>query len=378
MRENGLRIAKIKGSTSLKTFIHLPARLYKNDSRWVPSLYVDEYQFHDAQKNPAFKNATVERWIAYQDEEPVGRIMGIIHHTYNQVQQEKTARFFQMDCVNDLAVSRLLITTVEQWALEQGMNQLIGPFGFSDKDPQGFQIEGLEHLPVIATPAHPAYMPAMLDRLGYGKYLDCVSYRIPIPAVLPALYKRVLQRVQQNKQVHLLEFTSRRALKPYVVPVFQLINETYMPLFGFIPMSEEEIEKMARQYLPILNPAFVKAMVDDEGQLLSFVVAMPDMSKGLQKAKGKLFPFGILHIFSAMRKTRQLNLLLGAVKDGYRGKGLDVYMAMALIKTASAKGMTHMDSHLILETNRTMRAECEKLNGELYKRFRVFVKQLKK
>jgi hypothetical protein len=143
-------------------------------------------------------------------------------------------------------------------------------------------------------------------------------------------------------------------------------------------MSEEEIEKMARQYLPILNPAFVKAMVDDEGQLLSFVVAMPDMSKGLQKTKGKLFPFGILHIFSAMRKTRQLNLLLGAVKDGYRGKGLDVYMAMALIKTASAKGMTHMDSHLILETNRTMRAECEKLNGELYKRFRVFVKQLKK
>lgn len=377
MAEPGLRIAKITGTKAVKTFIRLPAQLYTNDFRWVPPLYVDEYQFHDEKKNPSYKNATVARWMVYKNEQPVGRIMGIIHHTYNEVHQEKTARFFLMDSVNDIAVATLLITTVEQWALEQGMHQLIGPFGFSDKDPQGFQIEGLEHLPVIATPAHPAYLPAMLVTLGYDKYLDCVSYCIPIPASLPPLYNRVLNRVQQNKKIYLLEFSNRKALKPYVVPVFQLINETYRSLFGFIPMSDEEINKMAGQYLPILNPAFVKAMVDDEERLLSFVVAMPDMSKGLQKAKGKLFPLGLLHIFNAIRKTKQLNLLLGAVKEGFRGKGLDVYMAMALIKTASEKGMTHMDSHLILETNRTMRAECKKLNGELYKRFRVFVKQLK-
>lgn len=376
MLHQGLRIQKIKSSNELGNFIKLPAKLYQNDTRWVPPLYVDEYQFHDPKKNPAFACSTVERWIAYKNDEPVGRIMGIIHHEYNRLHKEKTARFFQMDCINDLQVASLLIQTVEEWAIEHEMNQLIGPFGFSDKDPQGFQIEGLEHLPVIATPAHPAYLPAMLETLGYGKYLDCVSYRIPVPAALPPLYERVLKRGEQNKQIHLLEFKSRTALKPYVVPVFQLINETYTPLFGFIPMSEAEINKMAKQYLPILNPAFVKAMVDDEGQLLSFVVAMPDMSKGLQKAKGKLFPFGLLHIFSAMRKTKQLNLLLGAVKESHRGKGLDVYMAMALIKTASEKGMTYMDSHLILETNRTMRAECEKLDGELYKRFRVFIKQL--
>jgi len=376
MLHQGLRIQKIKNSKELGNFIKLPAKLYQNDPRWVPPLYVDEYQFHDPKKNPAFACSIVERWIAYKNDEPVGRIMGIIHQEYNRRHEEKTARFFQMDCMNDLEVASLLIQTVEEWTIENGMNQLIGPFGFSDKDPQGFQIEGLEHLPVIATPAHPAYLPAMLETLGYGKYLDCVSYRIPVPAALPPLYERVLKRVEQNRQIHLLEFESRTALKPYVVPVFQLINETYTPLFGFIPMSEAEINKMAKQYLPILNPAFVKAMVDDKGQLLSFVVAMPDMSKGLQKAKGKLFPFGLLYIFSAIRRSKQLNLLLGAVKENYRGKGLDVYMAMALIKTASAKGLTHMDSHLILETNRTMRAECEKLDGELYKRFRVFVKQL--
>lgn len=133
---------------------------------------------------------------------------------------------------------------------------------------------------------------------------------------------------------------------------------------------------MAKQYLPILNPSFVKAIVDENGNLLSFVVAMPDLSIGLQKAKGKLFPFGLFHLFSAMRKSKQLNLLLGAVKEGYRGKGLDVYMAMALIQSASARGMTHMDSHLILESNTTMRAECEKLGGVLYKRFRIFQKRL--
>lgn len=376
MLHQGLRIQKIKSSKELNNFIQLPAKLYKDDTRWVPPLYVDEYQFHDPQKNPAFTYAIVERWMVYKNDEPVGRIMGIIHHEYNRMHQERTARFFQMDCINDAEVASVLIKAVEAWALENKMNQLIGPFGFSDKDPQGFQIEGLEHLPVIATPAHPAYMPLLLESLGYSKYLDCVSYRIPIPDQLPALYERVLKRIAQNKQVHLLEFKSRKQLKPYVLPVFQLINETYSSLFGFVPMSDSEIDKMVKQYLPILNPAFVKAMVDDRGTLLSFVIAMPDLSKGLQKAKGKLFPFGILYILSAMRKSKQLNLLLGAVKEGYRGKGLDVYMAMALIKTAAAKGMTHMDSHLILETNHTMRAECEKLNGELYKRFRVFVKQL--
>jgi len=376
MPEPGLRIQKINSSKELTSFIELPSKLYADDARWVPPLYTDEFAFHHPQKNPAFAYAIVERWIAYKNEEPAGRIMGIIHREYNRLQQEQTARFFQMDCINDVQVASLLIQTVEEWAMANGMNQLIGPFGFSDKDPQGFQVEGLEQLPVIATPAHPAYMPALIKTLGYEKYLDCVSYRIPIPETLPSLYERVLSRVSQNKQFHLLEFKSRKELKPYVLPVFQLINETYGSLFGFIPMSDNEIDKMVKQYLPILNPAFVKAMVDDTGTLLSFVIAMPDLSKGLQKAKGKLFPFGLFYILSAMRKSKQLNLLLGAVKEGYRGKGLDVYMAMALIKTATAKGMTHMDSHLILETNRTMRAECEKLNGELYKRFRVFVKQL--
>lgn len=377
MLDQGLRIQKINSRKELYNFIKLPAKLYFNEPRWVPPLYADEYQFHDPQKNPAFKQATVERWIAYKNDEPVGRIMGIIHHQYNRLHQEKTARFFQMDCTNDLQVASLLIKTVEEWTLENGMNQLIGPFGFSDKDPQGFQTEGLEYLPVIATPAHPAYMPRLIELLGYGKYVDCVSYRIPVPAVLPPLYERVLARIRQNSRLQLLEFNSKKELTPYIIPVFQLINETYAPLFGFIPMTEEEIKKMAQQYLPILNPSFIKAIVDDKGVLLSFVVAMPDLSVGLQKAKGKLFPFGLLYIFSAMRKTRQLNLLLGAVKEGYRGKGLDVYMAMALIKTASAKGMTYMDSHLVLETNHAMRAECEKLGGELYKRFRVFIKKLK-
>lgn len=210
MLDQGLRIQKINSRKELYNFIKLPAKLYFNEPRWVPPLYADEYQFHDPQKNPAFKQATVERWIAYKNDEPVGRIMGIIHHQYNRLHQEKTARFFQMDCTNDLQVASLLIKTVEEWTLENGMNQLIGPFGFSDKDPQGFQTEGLEYLPVIATPAHPAYMPRLIELLGYGKYVDCVSYRIPVPAVLPPLYERVLARIRQNSRLQLLEFNSKK------------------------------------------------------------------------------------------------------------------------------------------------------------------------
>jgi hypothetical protein len=371
-----LELKAVNDKVQLKEYIYLCKNIYKDEARWVPPFYEDEWAFHDPEKNKTLPHCETMRMLLYKDGKAAGRIMGIIHHPYNQTHHEKTARFFNFDCINDQEVAHALIDSVEKWAMANGMNKVIGPFGFSDKDPQGLQIEGLEYLPVLATPANPAYLPHLVTSEGYSKEIDCVSYQMPIPKEVPPLYAKISERIKKNKALILLEFKSKRQLKPYIIPVLRLVNETYAPLFGFASMSEEEMKKFAGQYLPVLDPEYVKVVVNTTDDVIAFVVAMPDMSTGVQKAKGKLFPFGFIHVLNAMRKSKQLNLMLGAIKDGYRGTGISAMMGKAMIESANKCGLEIMDSHLILENNRLMRGEYEKLNGKVCKRYRIFSKDL--
>jgi len=371
-----LELKAVNSKTLLKEYIYLCQNIYQNEVRWVPPFYEDEWDFHDPEKNKTLAHCDTMLMLLYKDGKAVGRIMGIIHHPYNQLHQEKTARFFNFDCINDQEVAHTLIQSVEKWAIEKGMNKIIGPFGFSEKDPQGLQIEGFEFLPVLATPANPEWLPALVLMEGYSKEIDCVSYQMPIPAKVPELYEKISERIQRNQTLKLVEFRSKRQLRPYIIPVLMLVNETYASLFGFAPMSEEEMKKFADQYLPVLDTEFVKVIVNKNHEVVAFVVAMPDMSAGIQKAKGKLFPFGFIHVLHAMRKSKQLNLMLGAIKDGYRGTGLTAVLGKAMFKSASKRGLEIMDSHLILENNLPMRGECEKLHGKVCKRYRIFSKIL--
>ena len=369
-------VKEAKTSRDLRGFIYFPQSIYRNDSHWVPPLYSDEFDFHNPKRNSALAYSAVIRLMAFRGKQAVGRIMGIINKKYNEQHGEKTARFFQLDCIDDAEVAHVLIHEIESWAKARGMTRVIGPYGFSDKDPQGLQIEGFEYLPVIATPTNPPYLQKLVEEEGYVKELDCVSYQMPIPRSFPDIYEKIYRRVLSSKKIKLIEFSSKRQLQPYIVPVFRLVNECYAPLFGFVPMSEEEMKRFAAQYLPILDPDFVKVVVDDKHSVAAFVVSMPDMSLGIKKAKGKLFPFGFIQILASAKRTKQLDLLLGAVKSNFRGKGLTVLLGKSLMETAARRGLETMDSHLILETNTRMRAECENVGGRIYKRYRVYGKTI--
>lgn len=371
-----LELKAVNTKALLKEYIYLCKTIYQHESRWVPPFYEDEWAFHDPVKNKTLEHCDTLRMLAFKNGKAAGRVMGIIHHPYNQTHREKTARFFHFDCIDDQEVAHALIHSVERWAMGMGMNKIIGPFGYSDKDPQGLQIEGFEYLPVLATPANPIYLPQLIMEEGYAKEIDCVSYQMPIPKEVPPLYKKIYERIKKNQTLRLLEFKSKRQLSPYIIPVLRLVNETYTPLFGFTPMNEEEMKKLAGQYLPVLDPEYVKIVVNNSNEVIAFVVAMPDMSEGIQKAKGKLLPFGFLYVMNAMRKSKQLNLMLGAIKNGYRGTGISALMGKAMLESANKAGIKVMDSHLILEHNWAMRGECEKLQGQVCKRYRIFSKKL--
>ncbi|MBL0342775.1 MAG: hypothetical protein IPP71_18925 [Bacteroidetes bacterium] len=360
----------------LDEYLYLPSKIHSGYSNFVPPFYKDEREFHDPLKNKHLNKSDHIKILAYNDAICVGRVMGIIYHPWNEKHSVNSARFYQLDCINDDKVSGALLDYIEGWAKSFGMTEIIGSFGFSDKDPQGIQIEGNEFLPVIASVSHQPYLGRLVQISGFTKFKDCLSYKMEIPENLPVFYTKIYDRILRNEKLQLITFTQRKKLKPYFLPVMQLMNEAYKNIYGFVPMEDEDIIHLANQYLSVLNPKLVKIVADQNNQPVAFVIAMANISQGIKKAKGKLLPFGFIYILNEMRKSKQLDLLLGAVAEKYRGRGLSVLLGISLMKTARSMGMKTMDSHLVLEENRLMRAELEKLGGVIYKRYRIFSKNI--
>lgn len=371
-----IEIKEVKSKKDLHRFIHLPAIIHEGHSNWVPPIYLDDRTFFNSSKNKAFEYCDTILALAYKNGKVVGRIMGIVNHRYNEIHQEKDGRFCFMETWNDLEVFHALISFVENWAREKGMQKLVGPLGFSDKDPQGFMVHGFGEPIVLATNGNFPYMPEMLEAEGYTKKIDCVVYKVLIPDTIPEFYQAIYKRALINNDVEILEFTERKKIKPLIHPVLRLLNETFADLYAFAPFDEKEMDDFANRYLPLLDPNFIKVIRDRQGNILSFIIGMPDISKGIIACKGRILPFGILRIIHARAKSKQLNLLLGGIREEYRGKGLDVIMGIKMLETAKRRGMHFIDSHLELETNHRMRREMEKMGGEVYKRYRIYQKQI--
>lgn len=358
-----------------REFIYLPEKVHKNEPDWLPPIYMDEWELYNKKKNKSYQYADAILLLAYRDNKPVGRIMGIVNNRYNEINNEKHGRFCFMECYNDREVFHTLITKVEEWAKEKGMIRMIGPLGFSDKDPQGFQIEGFEYPLFMTAPNNSKYMPELLEQEGYEKKVDLVNYLGKIPEVFPEIYEKVLTRLECNKEYKIIEFASKKELKPYIIGVLELMNETFAEIYGFVPLSDKEKTDFAARYLPILDPKFIK-VIEANGKLVGFAVGMPDISKGIKDSNGKLLPFGIFKILKESKRSKKLLMMLGGVKKDYRGKGLEVLMGVKILQSGIKHKMDTLDSHLVLEDNTRMRGEYERVGCKVVKRFRIYQKEL--
>ncbi len=369
-----IEIKEVKTKRDLKKFIYLPATIRKDDPYWVPPIYMDEWLYHNPKKNESFSYSDTGRFMAFKEGNPSGRIMTIINRTHNKLKNEKTGRFCWLEAYDDKETVHALLHHAEQWCKERGMEKIIGPFGFSDKDPEGLLQEGRGEYPVIVTNYSPAYLNDHVVAAGYTKETDMVEYKTPIPGNLPEVYQKVINR-QRDNGLKLVEFNRRKDIKKYLRPVFHLMNEAYADIYGYMPVDNKEADEFGSRYLPVINPHFAKVILKNN-EVVAFVVGMPDISRGLVQAKGRILPFGIIHIFISQKKTDKLVLLLGAVKPKYQGLGLDAWMGVKMMESAKKHGLKVIDSHLILEDNFKMRAEMEKLGGHVYRRYRVYQKDL--
>jgi predicted GNAT family acetyltransferase len=372
-----INLREVKTRKDLKKFIHLPEKVHAGHPHWVHPIYMDEWKYFDPKRNKAFSYCDTVLLLAFRGEKVVGRVMGIINSRYNEYRKEKTARFGYLETEEDEDIVRSLLGYVEDWARKKGMRKIIGPYGFSDQDPEGFLIEGFENRATIATYYNFEWLPSFVAQQGYTKDVDYFVYKLDVPKEFPEFYRRIYERVRRKGDFEMVEFSKRKELKPWIKPILHLMNECYTgsSIYGYAPLDEKEMEDLAKRYLPVLDPRFVKAVKKDD-EVVAFIVGMPDITAGIRKARGHLLPFGFLKILRAAKKTKQLDLLLGAIKEEYRGRGLDVLMGVKMILSAHEAGLEVIDTHHELEENVRVRAEMQRMGGKLYKRYRVFQKAL--
>jgi len=370
-----IEIREVLSKKDLKTFIYLPEKIHAGHENWVHPIYMDDWKYFDKKKNKAFGYCDTVLLLAWKDGRPVGRAMGIINHRFNEHRNEKTARFGYLDIYEDKEALRAILGFIEDWARAKGMTKIVGPYGFSDQDPEGFLIEGFEHRATIATYYNFEWMPRFLEEEGYAKDNDWFVYKLAVPKELPEFYIKIYERAMKRGTYEIVEFRKRKELKPWIRPILSLMNECYMAgnIYGFAPLEEEEMDDLAKRFLPVVDPRFVKAIKKD-GEVVAFIIAMPDMTEGIRKARGRLLPFGFLHVLRAAKKTKQLDLLLGAVKEQYRGQGLDVLMGVKTLMSAHEAGYEMMDTHHEVEANVKVRAEMERMGGTIYKQYLPFYK----
>jgi len=371
-----ISIHEVASHKQLREYIRFPYQLYRNNPNWLPPLRSDEKKFNNATQNNGFQVCDTVRYIAMRNGQAAGRVMGIIHHGFNERSGEKTGRFFAFECVEDMECAWALIKSVEDWCRARGVQKIVGPFGFSDKDPQGFLISGFEHRGIMTAPYNPPYYAEMIGTMGYSKMVDLVEYLIPVPETVPDFYQKIIPRITQNPAIRCVEFRTRKALKPYIIPVLRLMNETFRDIYGSVELSEEEMKSLAADYLPVLDPDFIK-VVEFNGEPVGFILGMPDIGIGLQRAMGRLWPFGIFHIMKEMKRTDYLVLLLGGIREGYQNKGIDVLLGTRMLESAIRRKYKLINSHLELETNLKVRAEMERTGGKIHKIYRIFQKEHK-
>lgn len=373
----GVEIERVEGKRQLKQFIRFNYELYKDNPYSVPDLYEDMVATFGRNTNAAFEFCEADYFLARRGGKVAGRVAAIINRKANSIWGEKVVRFGWIDFVDDEEVSKALIETVVKWGKDRGMTRLEGPLGFTDMDAEGTLVEGFEELGTMSTIYNYPYYERHFVRLGLEKAVDWVELNMVIPEKVPERLVRVATVVEKRLHLHVRKLKSVKEIKDTGVgyKVFELINEAYRGLFGFAPMSRSQVDQYVGTYLQFIDLRMVTLVEDSEGDLVAVGISMPSLSRTLQRAKGKLLPFGWMHFLRTLVMKRYpdtLDLLLVGVKPEYQGKGVVAMLFTDLIPIYQQLGFKYVETNPELETNLKIRSQWQYFETRLHKRRRCY------
>lgn len=375
-----VEIKKVTTKAELKKFIRFNYEFYKDNPYSVPDLYDDMLNTFSPQKNAAFEFCEADYFLALRDGKIVGRVAAIINRRANDTWNKHTVRFGWIDFIDDIEVSTALIDTVKQWGRERGMTEIEGPLGFTDMDAEGMLIEGFDQLSTMATIYNYPYYPQHMERLGMEKSADWVEMKIYVPDHIPEKHQRISQIIARKYNLHIRRIKSKKEIRETGIAhdIFRLINDAYTPLFGYSRMTERQIDQYVKMYVPVLDLRMVSIVENEQNEIVAVGISMASLSRALQKAKGRLLPFGWFHLLKALmwKRPKVLDLLLVAVRPDYQGKGVNALLFTDLIPVYKELGFEYAESNPELEMNEKVQNQWQYFKTEQHKRRRCFKQPL--
>lgn len=380
---SSIQIKRVETKKDLKRFIEFHYDLYKGNPYDVPNLYSDEVNTLSKNKNAAFDFCEAEYYLALKEGKIVGRVAAIINHKANEKWKKKDVRFGWIDFIDDIEVSRALFKAVEEYGRKKGMNDIVGPLGFTDMDPEGMLTWGFDKLGTMATIYNYEYYPQHMEKLGgWEKDNDYVEYYLVVPEKSPEKYTKIAEMVEKRYNLHVRKLTKKDIFQGgYGKKLFDLINLTYSDLYGFSELTDRQIDQYVKMYFPFADLNLVTVIEDGnkDNQLAGLGITIPSLSRALQKCRrGRLFPFGWWHLLRAIKfhKTDGVDLLLMGFLPEYRSKGANALLFADLIPRYVDYGFKWGETQVEMESNEGVQSQWGPLDPINHKKRRCYRRSL--
>ncbi|TDE42771.1 GTP cyclohydrolase [Flavobacterium rhamnosiphilum] len=371
-----ITIKEAKTKSELTDYITFPFSLYKNNKYWVPPIIADELETFDKTKNPAFENAEAYFYIAYKNNEIVGRIAAIINWSEVNGQQKKKVRFGWFDVIDDIEVTKALLEKVYELGRKNNLDHAEGPMGFSNLDKVGVLTEGFDEIGTMITWYNHPYYASHFEQLGYRVEKEYLESKFPFENVKPEFFEKANDLVKRRYQLSPLNFKTTKEVMPHVDKMFDLFNESYASLSSFVAISDIQKEYFKKKYISFINPEFIKFVEDKDHNIVAFSIVMPSFSEALQKSKGKLFPFGFLHLLKAKNQSKDMIFYLIGVHPDYQNKAVTAIIFNEYYHTFKEKGVINCFRTPELADNLAIHNLWKHFNPVVHKRRCTFLKNL--
>ena len=380
-----IEIKKVESKKDLKTFIDFHYDLYEGNEYDVPNLFSDEMNTLSKDKNAAFEFCEAEYYLAYKDGKLAGRVAAIINHKANSKWGKKSVRFGWIDFIDDREVSKALLDAVEKYGREKGMEDVVGPLGFTDMDPEGMLVWGFDQLGTMPTIYNYAYYPEHIEALeGFEVDNKYVEFKIMVPDEVPEKYAKIAMMIEKRYNLHVRKLTKKDVFQGGMgQKIFDLINDTYKDLYGYSELSQKQIDQLIKSYLGFLDFNLITCIedwTDGEHKLIGVGITMPSLAHALRKChRGRLLPFGWFHVLRAikMHKTNIVDLLLIGILPEYRAKGANALLFADLIPWYQKYGIEWGETQVELETNAGVQGQWGALTPVMHKRRKCYKKIIK-
>lgn len=372
---SNLTIKKVETKADFKRFVHFAFTLFKNTPYWTPPLISDELESFNPE-NEIFKTVDYQCFLAFQNDKIVGRIAAIVNWTEVRTLQKSKVRFGWFDCIEDIEVAKKLLDAVRQYGLSHQLTYMEGPMGFSNMDKAGMLTHGFEETATMIGLYNPAYYPQFLKQLGFEIQAKWLEYKLDFNSIsLPNIHE-IAEKIEQRYKVKAVEFHTTAEIIPYADELFGILNKSYAKLQSFVPIEDFQIKHYKEKYIKFLNPDFVKAVADENGNIIAFAVTMPSLSKGFKKANGKLFPFGFWHLLQAKKHSKHVEFYLIGVDPDYQSKGITALLFRDLYKVFKKYQVQTIETNPQLEENKKIQQLWKNFNPEMHKERCTFRRDL--